>query len=147
MSIKEENSKIEKIRVLIVDPTINPYVEEIENTLEEKQKIVGGLIEFIELEDNIDLICNDEGKLNNLQMNRIIKNDVVCGTFIIAGQKNGDSISLTDKQIRKYKTYFKLKNHTIGIALLKNKFGESSNLVNYNLNGVEKLITFGTDLK
>lgn len=45
------------------------------------------LIEFVELENDIDLIFNEEGKMYNLPMNRIIKNDVVCGTFIIAGQK------------------------------------------------------------
>lgn len=134
---------MEKIKVLIVDPTIDPYIEEIENTLEEKQKIVGGLIEFVELEDNIDLICNEEGKIHNLQMNRIIKNDVICGTFIITGQENGESISLTDEQIRKYKSYFKLRNHTIPIVLLKNKYKESSKLLDYDLTGVEKLLQLG----
>lgn len=134
---------MEKIKVLIVDPTIDPYIEEIENTLEKKQKIVGGLIEFVELENNIDLICNEEGKIHNLQMNRIIKNDVICGTFIITGQENGESISLTDEQIRKYKSYFKLRNHTIPIALLKNHYKESSKLLDYDLTGVEKLLQLG----
>lgn len=131
---------IEKIKVLIVDPTLDPYVKEIENTLVKKQNIVGGLIEFIELEENVDLIYNDEGKIYNLPMNRIIKNDIICGTFIIAGQKNGETISLTDNQIRKYKSYFKLRNHTIPIALLKNKYKESSELLGLNLTGIEKLL-------
>lgn len=131
---------IEKIKILIVDPTLDPYVKEIENTLVKKQNIVGGLIEFIELEENVDLIYNDEGKIYNLPMNRIIKNDIICGTFIIAGQKNGETISLTDNQIRKYKSYFKLRNHTIPIALLKNKYKESSELLGLNLTGIEKLL-------
>lgn len=131
---------IEKIRVLIVDPTLDPYVEKIENTLEKKQKIVGGLIEFVELENDIDLICNEEGKIYNLPMNRIIKNDIICGTFIIAGQKNGETISLKDEQIKKYKSYFKLRNHTIPITLLKNKYKQSSELLDYDLSGIEKLL-------
>lgn len=131
---------IEKIKILIVDPTLDPYVKEIENTLVKKQNIVGGLIDFIELEENVDLIYNDEGKIYNLPMNRIIKNDIICGTFIIAGQKNGETISLTDNQIRKYKSYFKLRNHTIPIALLKNKYKESSELLGLNLTGIEKLL-------
>ena len=131
---------LEKIKVLIVEPTLDPCVKEIENTLEKKQKIVGGLIEFVELEDDIDLICNEKGKIYNLPMNRIIKNDIICGTFIIAGQKNGESISLTDKQIRKYKSYFKLREHTIPIALLKNKYKQSSELLDYDLSGIEKLL-------
>lgn len=97
---------VEKIKILIVEPTLDPYVKEVENTLEKKQKIVGGLIEFVELEDDIDLICNEKGKIYNLPMNRIIKNDIICGTFIIAGQKNGESISLKDEQIKKIQKLF-----------------------------------------
>ena len=126
---------VEKIKILIVEPTLDPYVKEVENTLEKKQKIVGGLIEFVELEDDIDLICNEKGKIYNLPMNRIIKNDIICGTFIIAGQKNGESISLKDEQIKKYKSYFKLRNHTIPITLLKNKYKQSSELLDYDLSG------------
>lgn len=131
---------VEKIKILIVEPTLDPYVQEVENTLEKKQKIVGGLIEFVELENDIDLIFNEEGKMYNLPMNRIIKNDIICGTFIIAGQKNGESISLKDEQIKKYKSYFKLRNHTIPITLLKNKYKQSSELLDYDLSGIEKLL-------
>lgn len=131
---------MDKIKILIVETIRDPYVEEIINTLEEKQKIVGGLIQKTELENNVDLIYNEESKILNLEMNRIIKNDVVCGTFIIAGQKNGKYISLTEKQIKKYKAYFKLRDHTIPISLLRNKYKESSNLLDYDLTGVEKLL-------
>lgn len=131
---------VEKIKILIVEPTLDPYVKEVENTLEKKQKIVSGLIEFVELENDIDLIFNEEGKMYNLPMNRIIKNDIICGTFIIAGQKNGESISLKDEQIKKYKSYFKLRNHTIPITLLKNKYKQSSELLDYDLSGIEKLL-------
>ncbi len=134
------------IKVLIVEFSRDPYIKEIENTLEEKQKIVGGNIEFIELEDNVDLICNEQGKLNNLKMNRIITNDIICGTFIIAGQNNLESISLTDIQIKKYKNYFKSRIHTLPIVLLQNKYKESSNLLNYNLTGIEKMLDIGNFL-
>ncbi len=29
---------VEKIKILIVEPTLDPYVKEVENTLEKKQK-------------------------------------------------------------------------------------------------------------
>lgn len=132
--------KEKKIRVLIVEPRKEPYVKEIDNTLEEKHKIVGGLIEFVELEETVDLICNDEGKMNNLEMNRIITNDIICGTFIICGQKDGYSISLTDKKIEKYKKYFSLKFHSVVIELLKRQYRNSENLLNYDLRGIEKLL-------
>lgn len=134
---------MEKIKVLIIEPAYSPVIKEIENILEEKQKIVGGNIEFVELENNVDLICNEYGKMNNLEMNRIIKNDVICGTFIVAGQENGESKSLTEKQIEKYKKYFSTRKHTIPIAILRNKCKESSELLNCNLIGVEILLEIG----
>jgi len=50
---------MDKIKVLIVEPIMDPYIKEISNTLEEKQKIVGGLIQKTELENNVDLIYNE----------------------------------------------------------------------------------------
>lgn len=134
---------MEKVKVLIVEPIMAPYIKEINNTLEEKQNIVGGLIQTEELENDIDLIYNEESKILNLEMNRIIKNDVICGNFIVVGQKNGVHISLTEQQIRKYKAYFKLRKHTIPISILKNQYKESSNLLEYDLTGVEKLLQLG----
>lgn len=134
---------MEKIRVLIVEPIGEPKEEEIEHSLEKMQSIVGGLIEFVALEENVDLICNEEGKINNLPINRIVTNDVICGTFFITGHKNGDTISLTDKQIQKYKNYFKLRKHTIPIALIKNEYPESSDLLSYSLIGIQKLLKLG----
>ena len=99
-----------KIRVLIVEPNKEPRQVRIEHTLKNLQKIVGGLIEFVELEHNVDLICNEEGKLLNLEFNRVVTNDVIVGTFIIVGQNKGETISLSRKQIRKYKKEFRLKN-------------------------------------
>ncbi len=133
------NIKKKKIRVLIVEPKKEPYVRIIYNSLVSKQKIVGELVEFVELENNVDLICNDTGKLDNLEMNRIIKNDVICGTFIVAGQQNGYTISLTDDQIKKYKDYFNWKKNSLSIELLKIHYGQSSKLLNYDLTGVEML--------
>ena len=134
--------KSNKIKVLIVEAGKNPYVQEIENTLEEKQSIVGGLIYFYEAEKNVDFIWNEEGKELDLEFNRLIKNDVIVGTFIIAGQENGESISLNRKQIRKYKKHFSVKRDAGTIALLKQEVKYSSNLVNFNMIGVEKLRDF-----
>lgn len=46
------------------------YIGSIENTLEAKQEYVGGLIQVISLNSDIDIICNDEGKLKGLKANR-----------------------------------------------------------------------------
>lgn len=52
---------------------------DIDNTLEAKQKYVGGLIQVLCVND-IDIICNDEGKLMGLPVNRVLldeKNNIL----------------------------------------------------------------------
>lgn len=125
-----------KIRILVVEPNKEPYQLKIEHKLENLQRVVGGLIEFVELEHNVDLICNEEGKLNNLEFNRVITNDVICGTFFIAGHHKGETISLSKKQIKKYKKIFKLRNDKGVIEFLNQEFNYSCELLNLNLRGV-----------
>lgn len=104
------NKKEEKIKVLYVEPNKLPIEMIIDNTLEAKQKLVGGYIQCAYLldDDNVSLICNEEGKLDGLPLNRDIGYDIIAGPFIIAGDdfENGEFISLTDAQIEKYKKRF-----------------------------------------
>lgn len=46
-------------------------IEEIENSLEAKQTFVDGHIQVVSLTDEIDLVLNDEGKLDSLPLNRV----------------------------------------------------------------------------
>ena len=84
-----------------------PKVEYIENTLDDMQRVVGGLIEEIDLDNNTVLVCNEEGKLMNLQANRRVGRDVIAGTFFIAGDDVSENlVSLTDEQVKEYKERF-----------------------------------------
>ena len=65
--------KEEKIKVLALLPMELPKEIDLDNTLEAMQKFVGGLIECITLSDTsseVTLVCNDEGKLLGLPLNR-----------------------------------------------------------------------------
>ena len=99
-----------KLRCLLVEPYKLPEVIEINNTLEDKQKIVGGYIEcaYLPNDEEVVIICNEEGKINGLQLNRDIGHDIIAGPFLIVGDdyENGDFKSLTDEQIMKYKIKF-----------------------------------------
>lgn len=99
-----------KIKVLIVKPNEIPEVSVIPNTLEAKQKLVGGNIEYVYNEQYSDVIfiCNDEGKINGLPLNRSLGEDIIAGDFLIVGDNSeiGEDISLTDIQVNKYKTIF-----------------------------------------
>lgn len=104
-----EKEKRIKIFPLYIEDMFNAAdFEFIDNTLEAKQKFVGGLIQGIcfDRERKLDLICNDDGKIMGLPANRVwvMDNKVV---DIIAGEAficrhDGDeycSIREEDKEI------------------------------------------------
>ena len=130
-----------KIRILVVAPDKEPKQIKIEHTLKNLQGIVGGLIEFVELEYNVDLICNEEGKINNLPLNRVVGADVIAGTFIIAGQHLGDTISLSRKQIKKYKKVFRLEKDRAIIERLR-ATARSSDLIRYGVIAPDGTVTY-----
>lgn len=130
-----------KIRILVVAPTKEPKQIKIEHTLKNLQEIVGGLIECVELEHNVDLICNEEGKINNLELNRVVGTDVIAGTFIVAGYHLGNTISLSKKQIKKYKNIFKLEKDRAIIERLKSTF-RSSDLIRCGIIAPDGTVTY-----
>lgn len=106
-----------KIKVLLVEPNNYPKVIEIEDTLEAKQQIVGGYIEMVmPYEDDVAIICNEEGKISGLPLNRSIKDengeivDVIAGTFFVcyAPADSENFHSLPDELIDKYAELYKM---------------------------------------
>ena len=68
--------KIETMKVLVVEPEKEPYVKEISSGLSSLQKEVGGFIEAVyPLEDPVAIICNEEGKLEGLPLNRALRDE------------------------------------------------------------------------
>ena len=62
-----------KISVLLVEPNKYPKMIEIDDTLEAMQAVVGGDIEeYMPFEDEVAIICNEEGKVNGLPPNRAV---------------------------------------------------------------------------
>lgn len=97
------------MKVLIVKPGKKPEVAEIESGLRSLQSAVGGFIEAMyPFDDPVAIICNEEGKIVGLPMNRALRDDdgeiydVVCGDFIVVGLGEEDFTSLTDEQVEKY---------------------------------------------
>lgn len=104
---------MKNLKCLIVEPGMAPKIAEIENTLQAKQQVVGGLIEPVfppSHPDDVCLICNEEGKLSGLPLNRAIRlenglvYDIIAGTFLIvrAPLDSDEFDSLTDMQIDFY---------------------------------------------
>ena len=130
----------DRIRVLIVEPNIEPYQLKVDNTLKSLQHIVGGYIEVLQLEPNVDLICNEEGKMTTLPLNRVTEYDVIAGTFLVAGQKDEEVISLSRKQIKKYKKVFKLSKHKKYIRCLIQNIRSNKFVNDIDKYGMERAI-------
>lgn len=101
------------MKILVVEPTKEPYEKEIQGTLEEMQAIVGGYIQAVyPFEDPVAVVCNEEGKLMGLPCNRLLKDDagrpydVLCGTFFVAGLDSEDFTSLPDRLMREYQDIY-----------------------------------------
>ena len=103
------------MQVVVVDPKKKPTVQDIGSGLEYMQKIVGGSIEAIyPFEEPVALICNEEGKLLNLPLNRALRDDagevydIISGTFFLcAAPTDSDHFAgLTDQQVKTYMERF-----------------------------------------
>ena len=81
-----------KIKVIIKEPFKVPYVSKIDNTLEALQKIVEGYIETVTVNQDMVIICDEEGLLKDNHFNCRVLNIQFFGTIIFAGV-NGDEFS------------------------------------------------------
>ena len=100
------------MNVLVVEPQKPCRVQEIES-LPDMQQLVGGDIEAVyPFQEPVALVCNSEGKLLGLPMNRPLLDkdylpyDIIRGTFFVAGLGQEEFISLTDEQIQRYKSLY-----------------------------------------
>lgn len=102
------------IRGLIVEPNGEPELVELNPDLKTLQQLVGGLYqEVYPFDDTVVLLCNELGKKIQLPRNRHIPElcETLYGTFLLLGDNGAeDYVSLSDKQIEKYKVIFLLEN-------------------------------------
>ena len=110
------------MNVLVVEPGFLPYEKEI-NGLEEMQKTVGGLIQAIyPFQEEVGLVCNENGIFEGLEFNRSIPERSyggIFGTFFVCGLGEEDFISLTPEQMKTYGRRF--KKAEVFIAMNGNK--------------------------
>ena len=104
--------KEKMIRCLKVAPGKVPEECSLENTLSALQEAVDGLIELLDMEELGDglcvtMLCNEEGKINGMEGNRRWRDDIICGTFfVMAGNSDGELVSLPESSMQKYASYF-----------------------------------------
>lgn len=113
--------KKEKLKILLKKVGREPQIKFIDNTLKAKQKLVGGLIEVLDFEDDTLIICNEEGKILNLPPNTLFDMDYIAGDYFVVGNdfENADFKSLTDEQIQKIAPIINNKSVTYSDIQLK----------------------------
>ena len=75
----------DKITVMIKEPGENWERREIDNTLKTLQGLVGGRIETVSVQDDLLLIVNEEGVLQDLDPNLYICGYWLRGTVVAVG--------------------------------------------------------------
>ncbi len=78
------------MKVVYVEPNKVAEIRQIDSGLKAMQKVVGGYIEAIyPFADHVAIVCNEEGKINGLDLNRRLADDkgdlyeIIAGTFFI----------------------------------------------------------------
>lgn len=111
----EEETKELTIRVVLVEPGKYAREAEIGTSLSELQEVCGGWIQtYYPFEEMVCIVCNDEGKLIGMPLNRGIKDsetgellEIIAGPFFICDCSTENFGSLTQEQVERYKEQFK----------------------------------------
>lgn len=115
------NSK-ETMTVILCKPGKLAQKAEIGTTLEDLQDAVGGDIQAIyPYEEEVAVVCDDEGKISGKALNRAIYNedgemvDIIAGTFFICDCSGENFGSLSKEQLERYGAQFHYPENFIRI--------------------------------
>ena len=102
------------LRVVLVEPGKTARVAEIDGSLEGMQKTVGGYIQAVyPFQETVCLVCNEEGKLQGLPLNRALRDednsiyDIIAGTFFVCDCSTENFKSLNEEQLKRYTQKYK----------------------------------------
>ena len=113
------------MQVIVVEPKKKPTAQDIGSDLESMQKTVGGSIEAVyPFDEPVALICNEEGKLLGLPLNRSLQDedgtvyDIISGTFFLcAAPTDSDHFAgLTDQQVKTYLERFAMPEMFLNVG-------------------------------
>lgn len=107
-----------KIRVIMMCPGKRATVEVIDASLSGMQEVVGGYIQAVyPFEDPVAIVCNEEGKLDGLELNRALRDedgniyDVLCGTAFLCGLTADNFGDVPEELTEKYLRLFGRAEH------------------------------------
>ena len=132
----EEREAEKGMTVIACLPGKTAQVIEIDGSLEGMQAFVGGYIEQIcPFKDPVAIVCNEEGKINRMELNRAVYGetgemiDIIAGPMFICGLGEEDFTSIQGEMLEKYMEKFKHPEVfvKIGNDILAMKIPENQN--------------------
>ena len=104
------------IQVVLVEPGKTARIAEVGTSLDAMQQTVGGDIEACyPFDEQVCIVCNSEGKINGLPLNRAIRDedtneivDIIAGTFFICDCRKESFGSLSEEQQKRYLEKYRL---------------------------------------
>ena len=111
-----------KIKVLLVTAGEEAKVIRIPANNKFIKSFIGEDLFEKRLDSNNILIANNNARID--EFNRLLKNNIILGKFIIVSTKKNRRVSMKRKDIRKYKNMFKLRKHQKKINYLKDEYLE-----------------------
>ena len=131
----EEMEAEKGMTVVACYPGKTAQVIEIDGSLESMQQFVGGYLQALyPFDDPVAIVCNEEGKLNRMELNRALYSesgemiDIIAGPMFICslGEEDFSSISgeMLEKYLEKFKhpeTFIKIGNDILAMKIPENQ--------------------------
>lgn len=110
----EEREAEKGMTVVACYPGKTAQVIEIDGSLESMQQFVGGYLQALyPFDDPVAIVCNEEGKLNRMELNRALYSesgemiDIIAGPMFICSLGEEDFSSISGEMLEKYLEKFK----------------------------------------
>ena len=88
------------MKVIIKEPGQRPRETEIENSLSALQQAVGGYVETVTFAEDCCVLCNEEGRLQELPYNLTFCGVSFVGTILFVGIAGDEFVGLSECQVR-----------------------------------------------
>lgn len=98
-----------RIKVLLVIPNQEVQVIKIPANLKFIKAFIGEKLFRLKLSKDTILIANKDANVEDF--NRIVRGNIILGTFLVISVKNNCRVSMKKKDIRRYTNMFKLRRH------------------------------------
>lgn len=111
-----------KIKCLLVMPGKEVQIFKMPGSIKFIKSFIGENLYKIKLDDNTIILANQEANIE--EYNRIYKDKIILGTFLIVSTKKKRIVSMKRRNLQKYFNMFKLRKHLKKVERSKEEFLE-----------------------